>query len=159
MYVNDKRAILIEEFTDKGALPWHLILLADPDKETVNKYISDSRCFVLKSQKEMQGQYMIRPMSGNAMEIMNISVAPGMQGKGYGQRLVEHAILMAKKEGYTNLFVSTGNTSIPALALYKKMGFEIMETYSGYFLEHYPEPIYENGMQCIDRITLKLELT
>jgi len=42
--------------------------------------------------------------------------------------------------------------------LYKKEGFEVFGVRKNYFVDNYPEPIYENGTQLKDMIMLKKEL-
>jgi hypothetical protein len=44
------------------------------------------------------------------------------------------------------------------LALYQKCGFRIVGVDLDFFIRHYPEKIYENGIQCRDMIRLSLDL-
>ena len=56
------------------------------------------------------------------------------------------------------LEVGTGNAGIGQLALYQRCGFSIESIEKDYFVRHYPEPIYENGIECRDMVRLRMEL-
>jgi len=43
---------------------------------------------------------------------------------------------------------------LEALALYQKTGFRPVRIEPDYFPAHYPEPIYEHGIWCRDRVWL-----
>ena len=45
-----------------------------------------------------------------------------------------------------------------ALALYQKMGFEMDSIRKGFFIDNYPEPMYENGILVRDMVVLKRKL-
>ena len=50
------------------------------------------------------------------------------------------------------------NISTMQFALYQKMGFEIQEIWKNYFVNNYPEAIFEHGIQCKDMIRLSMDL-
>ncbi|MDX5483208.1 MAG: GNAT family N-acetyltransferase [Hymenobacteraceae bacterium] len=138
-------------------LPMHLLLLADPSEELVLSYIRRSHIFIAEQDDGVAGVLVLQ-LGGDVAEIMNVAVAEKAQGQGIGQQLVAHAIKQAKLQGTKQLIVCTGNSSLPALALYRRCGFRVGSIDSGYFLRKYPAPIFENGLQCTDRIKLRLEL-
>jgi ribosomal protein S18 acetylase RimI-like enzyme len=45
------------------------------------------------------------------------------------------------------------------LALYQKVGFKKIGVRKSFYVENYPEPIFEKGVQLRDMIVLKKELT
>lgn len=65
-----------------------------------------------------------------------------------------NAIQTAKSKGYKTIEVGTGNSSIGQLALYQKCGFRITGIDMDFFIKHYPEEIFENGIQCRDMVRL-----
>ena len=138
-------------------LPMHLLLLADPIEEFVFAYIHNSQIFVAEQEKEAVGVLVLQ-QRGDAAELMNVGVAEKAQGQGIGRQLVEHAMEQARQKSIKQLIVCTGNSSLPALALYKSCGFSVESIDKDYFLHNYPEPIIENGLPCTDRIKLRLEL-
>jgi ribosomal protein S18 acetylase RimI-like enzyme len=139
--------------------PWHLLLLADPSKDMVLSYLKDGICYISETtNSQTQGVIVMLPTSQEKLEITNIAVDETMQGKGVGTKLLRHGIKFAKEEGYKNIEIGTGNSSINQLALYQKAGFRIMSIDHDFFTKNYPEPIYENGIQCRDMIRLSMEI-
>lgn len=57
--------------------------------------------------------------------------------------------------GFETVEIGTGNSSIDQLAFYQKCGFRIAAIDPDFFIRHYPEPIFENGIQCRDMIRLE----
>jgi ribosomal protein S18 acetylase RimI-like enzyme len=138
--------------------PWSLLLLADPSIEMVSAYLKDSFCLVAELDSSVLGVIVLLPKSEVDVEIMNIAVDENMQGKGIGRELIKHGIEAAKYKGFRRVEIGTGNSSIGQLALYQKSGFRIIEIDHDYFIRNYPDPIYENGILCRDRINLLLEI-
>lgn len=56
------------------------------------------------------------------------------------------------------LMIGTGNSSINQLALYQKCGFRVIGVERDFFINNYDEPIFENGIQCVDMIRLSIEI-
>ena len=131
-----------------------LLLLADPEWDQIARYISNSHCFIIKEGRDRVGIVAIRPTHSHVMEITNVAVRPDRQNRGYGQLLVATALAYAKQHGATSVEVSTGDSSLGALALYQRCGFVIKSVDKDYFLRHYKAPIYEEDRQCRSRITL-----
>ena len=106
--------------------PRDLLLLADPSPEAVDSYLARGRCFVAELGGEIVGEYVLidtRPQTG---ELVNIAVSEQEQGRGLGQKLVQHAISWAHTNGYKTIGVGTGNSSIGQLVLYQKCGFRMV---------------------------------
>lgn len=106
----------------------------------------------------MVGVYVLLPTRPETAELVNIAVDEAYQGQGIGKQLVNHAIQEAKRLGYQTLEIGTGNSSIGQLALYQKCGFRITGIDRDFFIRHYSEAIYENGMQVVDMIRLSQDL-
>lgn len=147
------RKLLAEE-----KLPLDLLLLADPSKRQINEYTKKGDCFVAEFEQRVIGVYVLLKKSPEISELMNVAVAEELHGKGIGKKLVVHAIEVAKTRGNTTIRVATGNSSIGQLALYQKCGFRIVGVDRDHFVIHYPEEIFENGIQCRDRIRLAMKL-
>lgn len=138
-------------------LPMPLLLLADPSAELILSYIQQSHTFVAEKAGSIVGVLVLQPQ-GQMAEIRNVAVDAPHQGQGIGRKLVEFAIAQARQQSIKQLLVCTGNSSLPALALYLRCGFKVASIDKGYFLRTYPQPIFENGLPCTDRIKLRLEL-
>jgi len=75
-----------------------------------------------------------------------------------GKFLLKDAIERASTFGAKTLDIGTANSSIFQLALYQKVGFRVTGIDRDFFIRHYDEPIYENGIQCLDMVRLSMEL-
>ncbi|ALX48884.1 GNAT family N-acetyltransferase [Lentibacillus amyloliquefaciens] len=138
--------------------PIDLLLLADPSKEQVEKYLEQGQCYIAKEAENITAVYVLQPISPGIIELKNIAVGEAEQGKGIGKQLISHAIKTARFQGYHTIEVGTGNSSIGQLARYQKCGFRITEVDKDFFMKHYDEKIVENGIVCRDMIRLAMEL-
>jgi ribosomal protein S18 acetylase RimI-like enzyme len=138
--------------------PMELLLLADPSKEIVEDYVQRGECFVAKSEQRIVGVYVLLPTRPQTMELVNVAVVEDQHGKGIGKQLVIDSIKVARSQGYKTIEVGTGNSGIGQLALYQKCGFRIIGVDLDFFVKHYPEEIYENGILCRDMIRLSQDL-
>ncbi|OAB47027.1 GNAT family N-acetyltransferase [Paenibacillus antarcticus] len=141
--------------TEVTKYPMALLLLADPKEQAIQAYITRSKCYVQELDGKIVGTYVILPTRSYTIEIMNVAVEESLQGKGIGQQLIQHAIQTSKELGYSCIEIGTGNSSIPQLYLYQKCGFRIVGIDKDYFIRHYDEPIFENGLQCRDMMRLR----
>jgi ribosomal protein S18 acetylase RimI-like enzyme len=148
----------IRKLTKGEDLPMELLLLADPSEEIVMEYVNRGECFVAEQEQKVVGVYVLLPTRPETIELVNVAVAEEQHGKGIGKHLVMDAIKTARTKGYQTIEVGTGNSGIGQLALYQKCGFRIVGVDLDFFIRHYTEEIYENGIQCRDMIRLSLDL-
>jgi ribosomal protein S18 acetylase RimI-like enzyme len=148
----------IRKLTQGEKLPMELLLLADPSEEIVMEYVNRGECFVAEQEQNFVGVYVLLPTRPETIELVNVAVAEEQQGRGIGKQLVLDAIKTARTKGCKTIEVGTGNSGIGQLALYQKCGFRIVGVDLDFFIRHYPEEIYENGIQCRDMIRLSLSL-
>lgn len=106
----------------------------------------------------MIGVYVLLPTRPETVELVNVAVVEKQQGKGIEKQLVVHAVQNAKAKGYKTIEIGTGNSGIGQLALYQKCGFRITGVDRDFFVTHYVEEIFENGIQCRDVIRLSQNL-
>lgn len=74
-----------------------------------------------------------------AMIIHLLMVRPSMAGKGIASSLIEYAVELARNHSCKVLRLDTGKQNIPAVSLYKKLGFHVVATASmkvGAAIEH-----------------------
>ncbi|MBW7458704.1 GNAT family N-acetyltransferase [Paenibacillus sepulcri] len=148
----------IRELHGDEQAPMDLLLLADPSRKLVDGYIRRGQCFVAELNDEIAGVYVLLPTRPGTVEIVNIAVDESKQGQGIGRRLVNHAIQQARSHGYKTIEIGTGNSGIGQLALYQKCGFRITGVDRDFFIRHYTEEIFENGIQVVDMIRLAQDL-
>lgn len=147
---------LVIEEVDSVNAPVELLLEADPSLEKIRTYLPASRCFAARLDGKTVGAYVLLPLSPTSFELMNIVVTPALQGKGFGTQLLEHVIRTARNLGATRLEVGTGSFGYQ-LAFYQKAGFRVRTVAQDFFLNNYPAPIIENGIQLKDMLRLALD--
>ena len=81
-----------------------------------------------------------------------------IMGEDMEKKLVLHAIEQAKEKDYRTIEIGTGNSGVTQLALYQKCGFRMISIDRDFFLKHYEEPIFENGIQVVDMVRLEMDL-
>jgi ribosomal protein S18 acetylase RimI-like enzyme len=138
--------------------PMDLLLLADPSERLVVDYLKRGDCFVAENQQQTVGVYVLIPTRPETVELVNVAVVEEQHGRGIGKQLVKHAIQVAKEKGYKTIEIGTGNSGMGQLALYQKCGFRIIGVDRDFFVRHYPEEIYENGIHCRDMIRLSQDI-
>jgi len=140
-------------------LPYDLLYLADPSEEAVAYYTSNGFCYVGRTEDgTIIGEYVLLPTRPFTIELVNVAVKEEFQNKGYGKKLVLHAISEAKEKNYKTIEVGTGNAGIAQMALYQKCGFTITSVDFDFFRKHYSERMYENGIECRHMIRLSMDL-
>jgi ribosomal protein S18 acetylase RimI-like enzyme len=138
--------------------PMELLLLADPSQKLVEEYIKRGQCFIAEVDDNIIGVYVLLRTRPETVELVNIAVDESHQGKGIGKQLVNHAIHNAKLLGFKTIEIGTGNSGMGQLALYQKCGFRITGVDRDFFIRHYSEEIFENGIQVVDMIRLSQDL-
>ena len=63
-------------------------------------------------------------LSFDEASVTNVAVASKFRKKGYGEALVEKSKELAKDAGAECIFLEVRQSNVPALSLYKKLGFE-----------------------------------
>lgn len=139
--------ITFRKLSSNDPMPYELLLLADPSKEIVDRYLKNSGVYTAILDGESVGVIVLFPISSNEIEIKNVAVNPALQGQGIGTYLIENVIQLATSKNKKSLHIGTANSSIGQLSLYQKLGFEIMEIKKDFFVDNYPQPIYENNIQ------------
>lgn len=133
-----------------------LLLTADPDEAAVRSYLVSADVLIAQLNNDLAGVAVLSLQDG-IPELRNLAVAHSFQGKGVAKQLIAESKQWAASRGAVALDVATGNSSLNQLALYQKCGFRIHSVERDYFA-NYPEPIFENGIRCVDRIRLRVEI-
>ena len=63
-------------------------------------------------------------------ELKSLYLLQEYHGRGYGRKLLNTAVSLAKKLGYAKMYLDSLSTSTRAIALYKKSGFVDTEKYN-----------------------------
>lgn len=148
-------SLLIQEVSATNA-PIELLLLADPSEDKIRSYLSGSKCFVASVDAVMVGACVVQPLSQDTYELMSIAVDPAHQNCGYGTALLKWVIDFYRNTGARQLEVGTGTFGYQ-LAFYQRQGFRVTSIDQNFFVNNYPEPIFEDGIQLFDMLRLTLE--
>ncbi|MBT2572725.1 GNAT family N-acetyltransferase [Bacillus sp. ISL-51] len=149
----------IQKTTETNEALYDLLLLADPSKEIVDEYLVRGECYTAWASDELAGIYVLLKTRPQTIEIVNIAVKESLQNRGFGKKLVKDAIEKARQSGADTIEIGTGNSSIHQLSLYQKCGFRLQAIDHDFFIRHYDEEIFENGIQCRDMVRLYLDLS
>lgn len=149
---------MIRLLEKNSRIPYDLLLLADETIEAINKYIHQSDIYVLERGNTIMAVFALQTICSDTVEIKNIAVDTAFQGQGIGQELLKYAINLAKERGFKRIIIGTGDAGIKQLYLYQKVGFEIYDIKHKFFIDNFPEPIFENGIQLKHMIMLKMDL-
>lgn len=136
-------------------IPLNLLLEADPSEASVSSYLSDSWCFTASDNERLLAACVVKPQpqADHLAEICNISVYPEYQGQGVGTALLTFVLSQLASKGIKHVELCTG-TFGHQLTFYQRLGFRVDAVLKDYFLLHYPEPIFENGIQHQDGLRL-----
>lgn len=136
-------------------IPYDLLLLADETIEAINKYIFDSDLYIVEQEDKVIAIYALYSLNHNEIEIKNIAVDSAFQGQGIGRFLLHDAIIKGKAMKYKTIIIGTADTAVKQLRLYREVGFEKFEIKKGFFINNYPAPIIEDGIQLKDMVMLR----
>ena len=157
---NDKDSeTRMELVQDNSEITYDLLFLADETVESIDKYIHDCVIYLLMFRNKSVGVCAVCETSPSIIEIKNIAVVEELRGRGFGKLMINSLIDNAERNGYERVIIGTGDAGIRQINLYKKCGFEIYDKKKNFFIDNFPEPIYENGIRCIDQVVLSIELT
>jgi ribosomal protein S18 acetylase RimI-like enzyme len=150
--------VSIRQLRNDEAVPYNLLLDADPSKELVDKYLANAAIYIAQLENKVIGTYVLFELHYDTVEIKNIAVEDDYQGKGIGKLMLHDAFERAKQKGYKKVIIGTANTSIGQLYLYQKVGFEITDIKKNFFIDNYSEPLFENGLRVKHMIVLMKQL-
>ncbi len=133
-----------------------LMLLADPDEKSIERYFMRAEILVLRISGKTAGVAAFTDEGGGICEIRNLAVHPDFQKKGWGKKL----LLSAEKifsERFSVFTVGTGDSPL-TVPFYKKCGFKVTHRQKNYFTDNYSFPVYEEGRLLKDMIYLEKRL-
>ncbi|KEQ17108.1 GCN5 family acetyltransferase [Endozoicomonas numazuensis] len=131
---------------------------ADPSEECIQKYLKDSWCYAALEDDTVIGICVVKPENNKLAELFNIAVSPDCQAKGTGSKLLKFTLDSLKNKGVQRVELGTGTFGYQ-LAFYQRQGFRVDSIRKNFFLDHYVEPIFEQGIQHKDMLRLVCDLT
>ncbi|MDT8464107.1 GNAT family N-acetyltransferase [Alcaligenes nematophilus] len=140
-----------------SSLPMALLLEADPSTSLIESYKDTPHAWCIKDQERIVAAAILQRRNAQDWELMNIAVQPSHQGHGLGAKLLSALISYVREQGGQTLYVATGTIGYP-LFFYQRAGFRVVAVEPDYFLHHYDEALFEDGLQHKDRLILSLAL-
>lgn len=140
------------------AIPIELLLEADPSEKAIQKYLQNSLCFGAFECDQIVGSCVTKEIAPNTAEIFNIAVAPSHQQRGIGSKLLKSVLTQLAERDFNSVVLGTGAFGYQ-LTFYQRLGFRVDSVVKDFFLDNYPEPIFEDGIQHKDMLRLTLDLT
>mgnify|MGYP001394059050 CR=1 FL=1 len=100
------------------------------DLQTVFQQDNTTLVYVMEEGKLLgmasMGNY--RVISGIKGWIEDVVVDEAARGRGLGELLIRKLLAVAKEKGYTHVFLFTEAFRVPAIQLYKKLGFQFRDS-------------------------------
>jgi ribosomal protein S18 acetylase RimI-like enzyme len=138
--------------------PFELLLLADETREAIEKYLYDSDVYLVKENLKPVAVFALCAVNDTELEIKNIAVSEKLQGKGIGSYLINEIARIARQGNYQSLIVGTPDVSFKQIHFYEKNGFKKYDVKKNYYIDHYTQPIIEDGVMLLDMMMLKMKL-
>lgn len=132
-----------------------LLLIADEQEDMIDRYLEAGEMHALFD-PDLRCVAVVIDLGDGSCELKNIAVYPQYQGQGYGRSMIEY--LQQQYRGrFAAMFVGTGD--VPStLTFYQRCGFRPSHRVAHFFTDHYDHPIYEEGVQLVDMVYLKMSL-
>ena len=132
-----------------------LLLLADEQEDMIDRYLERGTLYVLED-GAVRAECVVTDEGDGVLELKNLAVEPGSQGRGYGKALVDF-LVQTYAGRYEVLQVGTGD-SPATVPFYESCGFRRHHRVRNFFTDHYDHPIYEGGVRLVDMVYLRRAL-
>ena len=132
-----------------------LLLLADEVVGMIEKYLDRGELYALYD-PDLRAACVLTDEGEGVFELQIIAVLPEYQCRGYGRKLVKHLVDSSKGRAKV-LIVGTGHSPM-TLPYYQQCGFVFSHRIKNYMMDHYDQPIFEDGVQLFDKVYLKMDL-
>lgn len=145
----------ILEITENKKQFIELLFLADEQEDMIDKYLDKGIMYVLDD-NGVKAECVVTDEKNGILEIKNIATYPEFQGMGYGRTLINF-IAAKYNNQFSILQVGTGD-SPSTIGFYERCGFTRSHIIKNFFTNNYDHPIYENCIQLIDMVYLRMNI-
>lgn len=136
--------------------PYDLLLLADETRDAIDKYLLSSDVYLVKLNRDKVGVFCLYHQDSETVELKNIAVSEKHQRQGIGEQMITQIKKICYPK-YKRIIVGTADCGIKQIRFYERNGFQKYDVRKNFFIDNYPEPIFENGVQLKDMQLLKFE--
>lgn len=88
---------------------------------------------VLRSPRGELVAYFIAMKGVDEMHLLNVTVAPAEQGQGFGRRMLDELVTLARSQGALRLWLEVRQSNERARGLYLRYGFRHIGVRRGYY--------------------------
>lgn len=146
----------VEQIIDNKTEYMDLLLLTDPQRDMIDKYLDTGDMFALYEGKELCTLAVVTVSANRECEIRNLVTTYGNSGKGYTRAMI-HFLSERYRGECDTMYAGTWNYE-ESLRVYNRCGFVEVHRQKGYFVENYREKIFLDGKQMTDLVYLEKSL-
>ena len=117
----------------------------------LDQYLPQCEIFVLYVDGNAVSQAAVMPKDHHTCELKNLATAQAFQRRGFARHLLQW-LCGHYQNRYERMIVGT---SRQGCSFYIACGFTLFSVVPHFFTDHYTEPIWEQGEQCIDMFYLQ----
>jgi ribosomal protein S18 acetylase RimI-like enzyme len=150
------RDISVRQITDDKRMYLPPLLLADEQRDLVERYLDRGDMFLLERSGAVVGVCVVTNEGGGALEVQNLAVRPDCQRRGYGRLLLDF-VTIHYAGCCQMLWVGTGDSPL-TVPFYQACGFRVDHRVPRGIADAYDHPIYEAGVRLIDKVYLRKDL-
>ena len=134
-----------------------LLCESDPNINLVENYLRDGRLFAYFEKQTPLAFIAAKEINDTTVEIKNLLTLEKYRGRGLAKALIQYVENLYKNK--TTYLIGTANSSITNMLIYTKLGYTYSHKIKNYFIDYYPQEIYENGMQAVNLMYFKKSLS
>ena len=131
---------MIEEIIENKLDYASLLCESDPNINLVENYLRDGRLFAYFEKQTPLAFIAVKEINDTTLEIN--------RGRGYGKSLLQYIENLYQNK--TTFLIGTANSSMTNMLIYTKLGYHYSHKIENFFIDYYPQEIYENNMQATD---------
>ena len=125
-----------------------LLCESDPNINLVENYLRDGRLFAYFEKQTPLAFIAAKEINDTTVEIKNLLTLEKYRGHGYGKALIQHIEKLYQNK--LTFLIGTANSSMTNMLIYTKRGYHYSHKIENFFIDYYPQEIYENNMQATD---------
>ncbi len=99
-----------------------------------------SRVMLLR-QDGVLAAFLVYWLVDEELQVLNVATAPMQRRRGHAARLIEHAILVARRAGCLRLLLEVRRSNQAAIRLYRKYGFRPIGVRAHYYANEHEDAI------------------
>lgn len=125
-----------------------LLCESDPNINLVENYLRDGRLFAYFEKQTPLAFIAAKEINDTTVEIKNLLTLEKYRGHGYGKALIQHIEKLYQNK--LTFLIGTANSSMTNMLIYTKLSYHYSHKIENFFIDYYPQEIYENNMQATD---------